>query len=131
MKRNILIVDDNENNLFTLSFLLSRLNYCKVFESRNGQEALECVLLNCIDLILLDVQMPEMDGFEVASMLKSNTDTKNIPIIFLSAVFKSEEFVKKGYDVGAIDYLTKPIDNNRLLEKIEFYLNEVQKKTCQ
>ncbi|MBF0563685.1 MAG: hybrid sensor histidine kinase/response regulator [Nitrospirae bacterium] len=119
---NILCVDDNENNLFSLGVLLSELEGCKILKANSGKAALEILLAVEIDLILLDIQMPEMDGFEVAELVKSNRRTKDIPVIFLTAVFKSEEFIKKGYRTGAIDYLTKPIDDNQLLNKLNLYI---------
>ncbi len=121
MKRNILIVDDNYNNLFTLKSLLSNLENCYIIDANSGEEALKRLLEYKIDLILLDIQMPKMDGFEIATILKSSKDTMEIPIIFLTAVFKEEEFINKGYNIGALDYLTKPIDNNKLLEILRLY----------
>lgn len=120
-KHNILIVDDNENNLFTLRSLLSRLENCDILEANSGEEALKQVLNNKIDLILLDIQMPEIDGFEVAKILKSSKATKEIPIIFLTAVFKEDQFIKRGFNLGATDYLTKPIDNEKLLDILRLY----------
>ena len=81
-----------------------------------------------IDLIILDIQMPEMDGFQTASMLKVRKKTREIPIIFLTAAFKSEEFQHKGYEVGAVDYLLKPIDDNLLINKISTYFRLIQKE---
>ena len=119
---NILCIDDNENNLFTLKSLLENSNNINMMKALGAKAGLEKLLLEKIDLILLDVQMPEMNGFEVARLVKANKKTKDIPIIFLTAVFKSEEFVKEGFEIGAVDYLTKPIDDNQLLNKIALYL---------
>ena len=121
-KYNILCVDDNANNLFTLRALLETSDYINVIEALSAQEGFNQLLKEPIDLILLDVQMPEMNGFEFAKLVKSNKKTKNIPIIFVTAVFKSEEFIKEGFELGAVDYLTKPIDDNQLLNKISLYL---------
>ncbi|MEO5355934.1 MAG: hybrid sensor histidine kinase/response regulator [Nitrospirae bacterium YQR-1] len=118
----ILCVDDNENNLFSLEVLLSEINNCRVLKAQSGHAALDILIAVDIDIILLDVQMPEMDGFELAELLKSNKRTKDIPIIFLTAVFKSDEFIKKGYRTGAVDYLTKPVNDDQLLNKISLYL---------
>jgi len=74
------------------------------------------------------VQMPELDGFQTASMLKIRRKTRDIPIIFLTAAFKSEEFQQKGYEVGAVDYLTKPIDDNQLINKISTYFRLIEKE---
>ncbi|NWF67381.1 MAG: diguanylate cyclase [Campylobacterales bacterium] len=128
MKYNILCVDDNKNNLFTLKSLLENIEHVNVVLAESGFIALEILLKESIDLILLDVQMPEMDGFMVATFIKKNKKTAHIPIIFISAVFISEEFVKRGYRTGAIDYLAKPIDDNLLLNKIYFYIKLFEKE---
>ncbi|WP_294963100.1 HD domain-containing phosphohydrolase [Sulfurimonas sp.] len=124
---NILCIDDDENNLFTLSALLENSGNINVIEALGAKAGLDKLLLKKIDLILLDVQMPEMNGFEVAKLVKSNKKTKHIPIIFVTAVFKSEEFIKEGFEIGAVDYLTKPIDDNQLLNKIMLYLEIFEK----
>lgn len=124
---NILCVDDNENNLFTLSALLENSGNINVIEALGAKAGFDKLLLEKIDLILLDVQMPDMNGFEMARLLKANKKTKDIPIIFVTAVFKSEEFIKEGFEIGAVDYLTKPIDDNQLLNKIMLYLEIFEK----
>ncbi|MDX2456910.1 MAG: response regulator [Gammaproteobacteria bacterium] len=125
----ILIVDDNRNNLFTLHTLISRHMDVEVLEADSGQAALDIALQNPrIDLIVLDVQMPEMDGFQTASMLKVRQRTRDIPIIFLTAAYKTDEFQKRGYQVGAADYLLKPIDDNQLINKISTYLRLIEKE---
>jgi len=125
----ILIVDDNENNLFTLRALINRYMDVEVLEASSGQEALDIALHDPrIDLIVLDVQMPEMDGFQTATMLKVRQKTRDIPIIFLTAAYKTDEFQQKGYDVGAADYLLKPIDDNQLINKISTYLRLIEKE---
>ena len=121
-KYTILCVDDNENNLFTLRALLEQEKNLQVIEAISAKVGFDKLLQHKIDLILLDVQMPEMNGFEFAKLVKSNKQTKNIPIIFVTAVFKSEEFIKEGFEIGAVDYLTKPIDDHQLLNKISLYL---------
>ena len=125
----ILIVDDNRNNLFTLHVLISRHMDVEVLEADSGQAALDIALQNPrIDLIVLDVQMPEMDGFQTASMLKVRQRTRDIPIIFLTAAYKTDEFQQRGYEVGAADYLLKPIDDNQLINKISTYLRLIEKE---
>jgi PAS domain S-box-containing protein len=125
----ILIVDDNENNLFTLRALITRHMDVEVLEASSGQAALDIALHDPrIDLIVLDVQMPEMDGFQTATMLKVRQKTRDIPIIFLTAAYKTDEFQQKGYDVGAADYLLKPIDDNQLINKISTYLRLIEKE---
>lgn len=124
----ILCVDDNQNNLFTLNALLSTLDNIEPIEVLNAKDALNILLKDDIDLILCDVQMPDINGFELAKMIKSNKRTKLIPIIFVTAVFKSEEFIAQGFEIGAIDYITKPIDDNQLLNKITLYLKIFEQK---
>ncbi|MBF0294309.1 MAG: response regulator [Magnetococcales bacterium] len=118
----VLIVDDNDHNRFTLRTLLDRVPECRVLEAASGQEALAITIDQAVDLILLDVRMPVMDGFETARHLKMLERTREIPILFLTAVFRTEEFIRHGYELGAVDYLTKPIDNHLLLNRIRLYL---------
>jgi PAS domain S-box-containing protein len=125
----ILIVDDNQNNLFTLRALIEKHMAVEVLEADSGQAALDIALQDPrIDLIVLDVQMPDMDGFQTASMLKVRQKTRDIPIIFLTAAYKTDEFQQKGYEVGAADYLLKPIDDNQLINKISTYLRLIEKE---
>ena len=125
----LLIVDDNQNNLCTLRTLLEKHMDIEIFEALSGAQALEIALAeNDLDLIILDVQMPEMDGYQTASMLKIRKKNRDIPIIFLTAAFKTEEFQQKGYDVGAVDYLLKPIDDNQLINKISTYFRLIEKE---
>ncbi|MDJ0806629.1 MAG: response regulator [Gammaproteobacteria bacterium] len=125
----LLIVDDNQHNLFTLRTLIERYMDLEILEATSGQQALDIAIKESdIDLIILDVQMPEMDGFQTASMLKIRKKTKDIPIIFLTAAFKTEEFQQKGYEVGGVDYLLKPIDDNQLLNKISTYFRLIEKE---
>ena len=125
----LLAVDDNEHNLFTLRSLIQQHMDVEILEADSGQRALDIARSNPdIDLIVLDVQMPEMDGFQTAQMLKIHKKTREIPIIFLTAAFKTEEFQQKGYDLGAADYLLKPIDDNQLLNKISTYFRLIEKE---
>jgi PAS domain S-box-containing protein len=125
----LLAVDDRPSNLFTLRSLLQQHMDVEVLEATSGQQAIDIALQRGdIDLILLDVQMPDLDGFQTASMLKIRRKTRDIPIIFLTAAFKSEEFQQQGYAVGAVDYLTKPIDDNQLINKISTYFRLIEKE---
>ena len=125
----LLAVDDNEHNLFTLRSLIQQHMDVEILEADSGQRALDIARASPdIDLIVLDVQMPEMDGFQTAQMLKIHKKTREIPIIFLTAAFKTEEFQQKGYDLGAADYLLKPIDDNQLLNKISTYFRLIEKE---
>src|SRR5437868_14699879 len=107
-KSNILIVDDKVNNIFALEEILSNPNR-NLMRAISGKEALRTVLKREVDLIILDVQMPDMDGFEVAQILKSNKKTRDIPIIFASAEKKEHKFTMQGFEEGAVDYLHKPL----------------------
>ncbi len=140
MKVNILIVDDIEDNLYFLGALLEELEIddenfegLNIFKAQSGKEALDITSKENIDLVLLDIIMPQMNGFEVAKFLKSQKSTSHIPIVFLTAEFKSEEFVKEGYEIGAIDYFTKPIEAFQFLNRMRLYIElflskKVQKK---
>ena len=125
----LLIVDDNANNLFSLRTLINAHMDVEVLEASSGQQALDLALsAPDIDLIILDIQMPDMDGFQTASMLKIRKKTRDIPVIFLTAAFKADEFLQKGYELGAADYLLKPIDDNLLLNKISTYFRLIEKE---
>ncbi len=119
----ILLVDDVEANLFVLKSLLSKFD-AELIEVNSGPKALlQAVRLDRLALILLDVQMPEMDGYEVAQLLKEEEQTKDIPIIFVTAIHRDDEQVLKGYSFGAADYLTKPIIPEILLSKVGVFLD--------
>jgi signal transduction histidine kinase len=104
----ILIVDDMPKNIQVLSNILHNKGY-NIRIATNGSQALESVKTKAPDLILLDIQMPEMDGFEVCIKLKENSETKEIPIIFLTAMIEPEKIVQ-GFELGAVDYITKPFN---------------------
>lgn len=113
----ILIVDDKPENIFALKSILE-LHSFSIDTAASGEEALKKTLKCQYALIILDVQMPDMDGFEVAEILAGNSHTRDTPIIFLSAVNTSKKFITKGYSSGAIDYIVKPIDPEILLLKV-------------
>jgi len=125
----LLLVDDHAHNLFTLRTLIQTHMDVAILEATSGRDAIDLTLQHPdIDLIILDVQMPQMDGFQVASLLKARKRTRDIPIIFLTAAFKSEEFQQRGYAVGAVDYLLKPIEDNQLINKISTYFRLIEKE---
>ena len=125
----LLIVDDEARNLFALRTLIESETELEIIETTSGKEALDIVHNHSdIDLIILDIQMPEMDGFQTASMLKIRKKSRDIPIIFLTAAFKSEEFQQKGYSLGAVEYLLKPIDDLLLMNKIGTYFRLIEKE---
>ncbi|RKZ50897.1 MAG: hybrid sensor histidine kinase/response regulator [Candidatus Parabeggiatoa sp. nov. 3] len=117
----VLIVDDNKNNLFSLHTLIKEYINVNILEAQSGHAALAILLEKRVDLIILDVQMPEMDGFETAKAIRARKKTRHIPIVFLTAAYKSREFQQKGFAIGAADYLTKPIDTPQLINRIQSY----------
>ncbi|MFC0213665.1 ATP-binding protein [Paenibacillus chartarius] len=117
----MLIVDDRKENLIAMQRILQSLE-CELFVASSGNEALSLTLRHDFALILLDVHMPEMDGFELAEILRSNEETKQIPIIFVTASNKEEQSVFKGYESGAVDYLFKPVNPDILLSKVRVFL---------
>ena len=125
---NILIVDDNRSNLISLRALIEEYIDANVIEALCAEQALKELLKRPIDLIILDVQMEGMNGFELATLIKQRKKTESIPIVFLTAMYTNEEFRKRGFEVGAVDYLTKPIDEYQLINRINVYLNMIQKE---
>lgn len=119
-KANVLAVDDNRGNLVALDAVLG--GQYKLFLASSGEEALALLQLRPdIDVILMDVQMPGLDGFETAELIKQQPACRDIPIIFVTAVYTEDPFIKKGYEVGGIDYFTKPFDPEILKLKIGIY----------
>lgn len=116
----VLMVDDRPENLLSLEELLRDQGYDLVRAS-SGNEALRLTLKRDFALVLLDVQMPEMDGFETAELMRANPKTKHIPIIFVTAGMKDLQFQFKGYDSGAVDYLAKPIEPLFLQSKVRIF----------
>jgi two-component system sensor histidine kinase/response regulator len=116
----ILIVDDNPQNLQVLGKILLENNY-KIEFSTSGEAALKWLTTKQFDLILLDINMPGMNGFEVCSKIRSNPEMNNIPVIFLSADTERESILK-GFGLGAQDYVTKPFDSRELLVRVRTHL---------
>jgi len=119
-KPKLLIVDDQPNNLHALKRLIDGEGL-DIYEANSGFEALKLVLEHDFFLILMDVQMPEMNGFEAAELILNNKRTCHMPIIFLTAISKSDNYVLQGYDSGAVDYLYKPIEEAILSGKIRIF----------
>lgn len=120
-RSKILVVDDKEENLYAMESLLQACA-AEVFLASSGNEALAITLHHEFALILLDVQMPEMDGYETAMLIRQDEDTRKTPIIFMTALNISSEYVFQGYESGAVDYLIKPVDSEILLSKVEVFL---------
>lgn len=126
-KVKILVVDDRKENLLAMDKLLKPLG-AEIHKVDSGESALSEVLHHHFAVILLDVQMPGMDGFECATLLHSNKQTANIPIIFVTAINKDQAYINKGYKAGAVDYLPKPIVPEILLGKVKVFLQLEQKR---
>jgi signal transduction histidine kinase len=117
---NILLVDDRPENLLSLESILEQ-DGRNIITANSGNEALKIALENDIAIILLDVQMPEMDGFEVARLLKDNSRTKDISILFVTALSKDEKYTIQGYEEGAVDYLHKPLEMEVVKAKVNVF----------
>ncbi|TAL69915.1 MAG: hybrid sensor histidine kinase/response regulator [Bacteroidetes bacterium] len=121
-KNKILVVDDNEI-IIKLSVKILQSPDRIILEAKSGQEALTVINNNTdISLILMDIQMPGIDGFETVKLIKENNETKNIPVIFITGVYKTDEFVNKGFELGAFDYIQKPFDSELLQNKVKVFL---------
>ena len=125
----ILLVDDDERNLHSTKRVLEDLDVCIQTEN-SGEKALRAIVNREFFLILMDVQMPGMDGFETVSLIRGNDNYKDIPIIFMTAINKDDKYVENGYEEGAVDYLFKPINSNILKSKIKVFLDLYVTKKC-
>ena len=119
---HILLVDDRPENLLALEAILEPLGQ-NLVRANSGPEALKCILGGEFAVILLDVQMPGMNGFEVAEIIKSRERSRTIPIIFLSAINKEDAYVFKGYSMGAVDYVFKPFNPDVLRSKVSVFVD--------
>ncbi|WP_145797561.1 response regulator [Kitasatospora atroaurantiaca] len=128
-KAKILLVDDRPENLLALEAILSALDQTLVRAS-SGEEALKALLTDDFAVILLDVQMPGMDGFETASHIKRRERTRDIPIIFLTAINHGPHHTFRGYAAGAVDYISKPFDPWVLRAKVSVFV-DLYMKNCQ
>src|SRR3954452_5008740 len=131
----VLVVDDDERNLLAIRTVLEDVG--EVVEARSGEEALRHLLKEEFAVILLDVYMPGMDGYETAQIIRSREQTKRIPIVFLSAVNKETEHLIRGYSMGAVAYVFKPVDPIVLQSKVSVFVDlfamtkEIQRKAKQ
>jgi len=121
MKMNVLIVDDNQQNLKILGNVLKEHTDYGLAFAMNGEEALEYLSKSLPDMILLDVMMPGMDGFQVCEKLQESEETADIPVIFITAKSEPEDIVK-GFNVGGVDYVTKPFNEAELLVRINTHM---------
>ena len=118
----LLLVDDRPENLLALEAILEPLGQTLI-SAHSGEEALKCVLQHDFACILLDVQMPVMNGFDTAQIIKSREKSRYIPIIFLSAINKEDSYVFKGYSMGAVDYVFKPFNPDVLRSKVAVFVD--------
>jgi signal transduction histidine kinase/DNA-binding response OmpR family regulator len=119
-KANVLLVDDRPENLLAMESILADLGQ-NLIRASSGKEALRFLLVEDFALILLDVQMPDLNGFDLAELIRERERTQHTPIIFVSATSKDEQYVFKGYSLGAVDYLTKPFEPEILKSKVRFF----------
>lgn len=117
----VLIVDDIRANIIALKKTLE-LHNIEVDSAESGEEALKKILKTDYCLIIMDVQMPGLDGFEVVKILSGNKRTKDIPVIFLSALNTEKKYIFKGYETGAVEYITKPVDSDLLILKVKTFI---------
>jgi len=125
-KTNILLVDDRQENLMALEAILSSLGQ-NLIKANSGREALRQLLNQEFALVLLDVQMPDMDGFETAAIIRERQRLQHTPIIFLTAINKDEKHIFKGYSLGAVDYVCKPFDPEVLKTKVKVFIEQFRR----
>lgn len=121
IEQKILIVDDSKNNIFVMKTMLEDTN-ATLISAESGKEALRLLLREDVSLILLDIQMPGMDGFETAELIRGSLRTKHIPIIFVTAISKDDKKVIRGYQSGAVDFLYKPVEATIVRSKVKIFL---------
>lgn len=121
MSKNVLVVDDDPFILMSLEFLMKKSGY-NVLIARNGEEAMSALVSTNLDLVLLDIMMPDVDGYTICQHIKSTPVLNNIKVIFLSAKSKSTD-IQKGYEVGADLFITKPFSTRVLKQQVEELLN--------
>ncbi len=130
IKANILIVDDQENNLIAMRQTLDSLN-ATIFLAHSGMEALQLLTEHEFAIILLDIQMPGMDGFETAQLIRKNKRTENLPIVFVTAINRERVKEVKGFNIGEVDFLFKPVDPYILQSKVQIFLDLYYQKNYQ
>ena len=120
-----ILVADDDRDVRELSIFTLRFAGHEVLGASNGEEAINQAKLNNPDLILMDVRMPKMNGYDACKVLKSDPNTSSIPVVFLSARAQESE-VQAGLNVGAVDYILKPISPDQLTEKVKFHLQKAE-----
>jgi CheY-like chemotaxis protein len=119
---NILIVDDRPENIVTISAILDNPEY-RIVTASSGPQALSCLLHDEFAVAVLDVMMPEMDGYQLATLMKERERTRHVPIIFLTAVAKDVNYIYQGYSAGAVDYLLMPLEPEIVKAKIAIFVD--------
>lgn len=125
-KANILLVDDRRENLFALEAIFDDCNY-NLVRAHSGEQALKQLLMDDFAVILLDVQMPGLDGFETAALVRKRQKSRHTPIIFITAINKEDRYVFKGYSLGAVDYIFKPVEPEILRSKVAVFVELFRK----
>src|SRR6266436_2114886 len=127
-KINILLVDDRRENLLALEGILKSLNE-NLVKASSGSDALKYLLRNEVAVILLDVEMPDMDGFQTATLIREREKTRHTPIIFLTAISKSDIHVSQGYSLGGVDYIFKPFAPDVLKSKVSVFVQMYKQRS--
>ncbi|MCK5840560.1 MAG: response regulator [Candidatus Sabulitectum sp.] len=127
-KVNVLLVDDRPENLLALESILEEMPL-NIFKANSGNEALGHLISNDFALVLMDVQMPDMDGYETAELMRGSERTRAIPIIFVTAISKKEKNIFRGYEAGAVDFLFKPVQPEILVSKVEVFTSLYRQKS--
>jgi two-component system, sensor histidine kinase and response regulator len=127
-KFNILLVDDVPENIYSLKMMIEDSFDINIFSALSAQEGIKILMKESVDLILTDVQMPEIDGFEFVEYLKNIDRTKDIPVIFITGIYDKDEYQTKGYNLGAVEYITKPIHDVLLTSKLKVYIDIFEKR---
>lgn len=123
----LLIVDDRPENIYVVEKLLSRLDL-EIIKAFSGAEALSHTLEHDFCVAIVDIQMPEMDGYEVVELLRSNAGTASLPVIFMSAIFSDEYHHRKAYETGAVDFISKPFIPEILISKVKVFVDLYQQR---
>ena len=118
-KPRVLVVDDKRSNQLALAAVLE--DECELFFALSGMDALKLLETESMDVVLMDVHMPDMDGFETVKRMKQIEALREIPVVFVTAIYQDDPFVKRGYEVGGIDYFSKPFDPEILRVKVAAY----------
>lgn len=119
---SILIIDDVEENIYSLKLLIEEFDV-DIYSALSASEGISILTKHPVDLILCDIQMPDIDGFQFAEYLKGIDSLKDIPIIFVTGIYDKDSYQQRGYDLGAIEYITKPIDDVLLTSKLKVYID--------